>query len=192
MVIVRDDSVQLANQREPIQIAPGAPPGPPRTDAVEALSDQSLEIPGYEPEIDSPIDSAIQESGPSSPALLRAAYVLIFFLAMLVSYTVWPQAGGQGHLDLMPWYWKLFPPLAFSYAVVRACMASGEQDHGWNRKSIAWLMVALLFASLIGGLTYYYHLQEPADQIDSDNGVITSVQVPVDRVHASRSLFANS
>ncbi|MEO8024960.1 MAG: hypothetical protein ABI823_00720, partial [Bryobacteraceae bacterium] len=101
---------------------------------------------------------------------------------VLVTYTIWPQAGGQGHLDLMPWYWKLAPPFAFSYAITRACIAAGENPNGWNRASAWWLAAALFIAGLIGGLTYYYHLQE-SQEIESDEGIITLVLLP-DRMDA--------
>ena len=61
-----------------------------------------------------------------SPSPLRAVYVLIFLVALLATYTIWAQAGGQAHLDLMPWYWKLFPPFAFSYAIGWAKATSGR------------------------------------------------------------------
>jgi hypothetical protein len=129
-------------------------------------------------------DSAARVGSEAPSALLRAAYVLIFLVTLVAAYAVWPQAGGQGHLDLMPWYWKVFPPIAFSYSVVRASMAAGSGAAAWNRKSVAWLAMAVLFAGLIAGVTYYYHLTESQDQVDSDEGIITSVRVPAIRRHA--------
>jgi hypothetical protein len=41
------------------------------------------------------------------PALHRLAYVAEFLLALIAIWTLWSQVGGQGHLDLMPWYDKL-------------------------------------------------------------------------------------
>ena len=40
------------------------------------------------------------------PAWLRLAYAFEFMIALLVAVVLWTQAGGQGHLDLMPWYIK--------------------------------------------------------------------------------------
>jgi len=170
--------VQLANEPEPI-IAPAPLVEPAAPIAVEPqteLTPAAAEAP-TSGETVAPIPEA------SSP-LVRAAYVLIFLLTVLASYTVWPQAGGQGHLDLMPWYWKLFPPFAFSYAVVRASIAAGSAARAWNRQAITWFLAAIACASLIGGLTYYYHLTESQDQVDSDDGIMTSVQAPDRQPHA--------
>ncbi len=165
--------MQLTNESEPVLPTSAQAPevafdAPMDTSAPEALS---IALP------------ATQPAAEASSALLRAAYVLIFLITLLAASSIWPQAGGQGHLDLMPWYWKLFPPMAFSYAVVRASMAAGEGSAAWNRLSVTWFLTALLFASLIGGLTYYYHLTESQEQVDSDEGIITSVQVPAARSH---------
>ncbi len=124
------------------------------------------------------------EEPAASSSLIRAAYVLIFLLSVLVSFTIWPQVGGQAHLDVMPFYWKLLLPLAFSFTIVRASIAAGRQPDAWNRKAVLWLISALFFAGIIAGLTYYYHLQESKEPLDSDDGVITSVAVRSDRTRA--------
>src|SRR5215470_6140711 len=98
------------------------------------------------------------------PAWKRIAYAFEFFLATLAVFTVWSQVGGQGHLDLMPWYWKLICGSGLSCAVVGFTAASAEQERFWNVKSIAWMVAALFLIALMGGLTYYYHLHEPADE----------------------------
>ena len=41
------------------------------------------------------------------PNLLRLAYVSEFLLALLAILSLWSEVGGQGPLDLMPWYTKL-------------------------------------------------------------------------------------
>src|SRR5271155_486007 len=41
------------------------------------------------------------------PNSLRLAYMAEFLLALVSIVELWSQAGGQGHLDLMPWYTKL-------------------------------------------------------------------------------------
>jgi hypothetical protein len=69
-----------------------------------------------------------------SSNLMRAAYVCEFWLVLLATHVVWPQAGGQGHLDIMAWYWKLFLPMALAGAItamtVVAVVRSGDRDHG--------------------------------------------------------------
>jgi len=171
--------VQLANEPEPIPSA--APPlaETVATGDVSAVPEQFVTAPvAADEEPVATAGPATEGTAEASSPLLRAAYVLIFLLTVLASYTVWPQAGGQGHLDLMPWYWKLFPPLVFSYSIVKASIAAGSEPKTWNRGTRAWLIMALLCAGLIGGLTYYYHLTEAQDQVDSDEGIMTSVEVP--------------
>jgi hypothetical protein len=107
------------------------------------------------------------------PAWKRIAYAIEFFLATLAVFTVWSQVGGQGHLDLMPWYWKLVCGLGLSCAAVGFTVASAEQEQFWNAKSIAWLVGAIVLMTFMGGLTYHYHLLEPADEESGD--VITSM-----------------
>jgi hypothetical protein len=76
---------------------------------------------------------------------------------------VWAQVGGQGHLDLMPWYSKLLLAGGFSYAAVKATMAAVRRDRFRNRGTIGWLAAALALMVTMGVLTYYEHLHEPAD-----------------------------
>jgi len=163
--------------------ASAAQSDPAVSDATDAASN-ARDASNVPAETDAAAGSSPPEPATAPPALLRAAYILIFLLSLLASYTVWPQAGGQGHLDLMPWYWKLFPPFVFSFAVARASIAALERPKPWNGKTIAWLLVVGLIAALIGGLTYYYHLQESLDQVDSEDGIMTSVQVLRNQIHA--------
>ena len=48
------------------------------------------------------------ESHPSSQMpILRLAYITQFLVALIAIFVFWAQVGGQGHLDLLPWYVKL-------------------------------------------------------------------------------------
>jgi hypothetical protein len=49
------------------------------------------------------------------PSWLRMAYALEFLLAMIAIFTVWSEVGGQGHMDLLPWYIKLGCSLSLAW-----------------------------------------------------------------------------
>ena len=97
---------------------------------------------------------------------LRIAYALQFVVTLMVTFEVWSQVGGQGHLDLMPWYWKVLPAVALSLTAVKATVAAVARDKFWNRVTFLWLVIALALMVTMGLLTYYEHLHEPADEGD--------------------------
>ena len=108
---------------------------------------------------------------------LRIAYVLQFVVSLMVTFEVWAQVGGQGHLDLMPWYWKLLLAAALSLTTVKATAAAVNIDRFWNKWTFAWLVLALALIVAMGVLTYYEHLHEPDDEGDE----------PPAQIHLSRS-----
>jgi hypothetical protein len=63
--------------------------------------------------------STLTAAAPPSPSWLRLAYSFEFLLAMLTIFTLWSEIGGQGHLDLMPWYIKLGCGLATAWCTIR-------------------------------------------------------------------------
>lgn len=79
---------------------------------------------------------------------------------LLASHVVWPQAGGQGHLDLMAWYWKLWLPLALAAAVVGMTVAAVEGERFWNGKAVTWFVLSIVIVCAMSAVTYYYHLHE--------------------------------
>jgi hypothetical protein len=95
---------------------------------------------------------------------LRIAYAVEFVVTMIAVFEVWGQVGGQGHLDLMPWYAKLAPAVAVSLAGVKATSAAVEHDKLRNRRTVLWLSALLALLIGMGALTYYEHLHEPADE----------------------------
>ncbi len=109
------------------------------------------------------------------PYLLRLAYISEFLLATVSIFEMWSQVGGQGHLDLMPWYVKLGFVLALSLATVAATAAAVGHERAWNAKTIAAVMIALLLASGMGVVTYYYHVHESDDTGDTDEDVAISM-----------------
>jgi heme/copper-type cytochrome/quinol oxidase subunit 3 len=91
---------------------------------------------------------------------LRVAYVCEFWLVLLCIHVVWPQAGGQGHLDIMGWYWKLSLPLFLSGGIVGMTVAAVSGENFWSRKTVAWLVLSVVLGLAMASVTYYYHLHE--------------------------------
>jgi hypothetical protein len=99
---------------------------------------------------------------------LRLLYIFEFLLAVPAVFTLWSQVGGQGHLDLMPWYWKLLLGGGASWAIVRLTKAAVEHERGWNFRTAWWTACVVIVAVLLAGATYYCHLHEAPDETDSE------------------------
>ena len=56
----------------------------------------------------------------------RLAWAGEFLLAITAATIVWTEVGGQVHLDMMPWYLKLLPLLAFALCCVRFTIAARQ------------------------------------------------------------------
>ena len=115
------------------------------------------------------------------PYLLRLAYVAQFLLALIAVWTVWSQVGGQGHLDLMPWYAKLVLSVALSWVIVLATMAAVAEDRAWNKRVLLYLVIGLWIAAGMAAITYYYHLQEeeePEEDPTATTALLWSLPVP--------------
>jgi hypothetical protein len=104
------------------------------------------------------------------PSFSRLAYICEFLLALLAITVVWGQVGGQGHLDLMPWYDKLVLTVALALATVLGTVAAVSHERAWNGSAIACLVIVILIACAMGAVTYYYHLHEEDGDSDSDSG----------------------
>ena len=138
----------------------------PRTE--EALAELPLEGAPEEAE-------TAAEAIATGPSWLRLAYAFEFLIALIAVLAVWSEVGGQGHLDLLPWYAKLGCVLALSWCCVRFTAGLVEQPKTWNRRTIAWLAGILLVSIAMAGITYYYHLHEVPDEPDTDDTTATSV-----------------
>jgi hypothetical protein len=128
---------------------------------------------GVTPEADSAVPQAPERHWE------RLAWTGEFLLATAVAAIVWSEAGGQVHLDMMPWYLKLAPLLAFGWSTVRYTMALVEQPSAWGVRSVRWLAAMLSLGVAMFAITLYYHLHEPVDDTDEDEGVSTSMHQPV-------------
>jgi prolipoprotein diacylglyceryltransferase len=105
---------------------------------------------------------------------LRLAFTIEFLVALVAIFETWSMAGGQGHLDLMPWYAKLGFVLGLSLVIVMATRSAMAHESAWNAKTIASLLLALLIAAGMGAITYYFHLHENDDQTQgADDDSIT-------------------
>ena len=96
--------------------------------------------------------------------LLRPLLIVEFLIAVQAIYTIWSEVGGQYHLDLMFWPWKLGIGLT-SAALIVAITANLVRNEG-RITGRALMFCSFLIAIFIvaGVVTYYYHLNEPVDQ----------------------------
>ena len=108
--------------------------------------------------------------------LLRLVYIVEFLLALIAVFTLWGQVGGQAHLDLMAWYFKLALGVGMAYATVRATRAAMEGERGWNGGSLRWTGILVALAIAAGAITYYYHLYEPDDDQQDEPAAQTSIE----------------
>lgn len=107
---------------------------------------------------------------------LRLAYIFEFWIVMMAIFTIWSQVGGQGHLDLLPWYTKLACAVGFAWCTVRMTVASVENQRAWNPATLRWFLAVLAISVLMTGITYWYHLHEVPDEQDTDENTATSVR----------------
>jgi hypothetical protein len=90
--------------------------------------------------------------------LIRLIYAIEFPVALIAFFILWREVAGEGHLELIFWYWKLGIGLAVAWASVNATAAAIGAEHAWNSRTLRWIAVIALLM-LIGGLvTYYGHL----------------------------------
>lgn len=92
---------------------------------------------------------------------LRALYAIEFLLALAAIFLGWPQIGGQSHLDIMDWRWKLGLGGGLALAIAAATRAAVI---GKTWTAIAWTVLALLLVAGMGAVTYFYHLQDEPEQ----------------------------
>jgi hypothetical protein len=110
---------------------------------------------------------------------LRLAYAVEFLVALLAILNVWSEVGGQGHLDLMPWYIKFVCIFGLAWCSVKFTAGMVEQSKVWTRRTIAWFAGILLFGIAMGGITYYYHLhEEPEDDNEDTSAASIRITTP--------------
>ncbi|MGA3236891.1 MAG: hypothetical protein ABSG03_11340 [Bryobacteraceae bacterium] len=120
--------------------------------------------------------------------ILRLAYTTQFLVALIAVFFLWSEIGGQGHLDLMPWYLKLGLGTGVAYAAVKATASAVAQESAWNIKTLKWFSAMLALLVACGVVTYYYHLYgEDDDQQDAQGTSIAGVRDTLS-VHAQESI----
>jgi hypothetical protein len=110
--------------------------------------------------------------------VLRLAYATQFLIALIAVFVLWSQVGGQSHLDLMPWYFKLAFGAGAAFAVVKATAAAVSHDHAWNGRTLKWL--GIMAALLVGcGLaSYYCHMYLETDEEDQQESAYNISRLP--------------
>lgn len=105
--------------------------------------------------------------------LIRPLLVFEFLIVIQVWLTFWSQVGGQYHLDLMFWPWKFGLTVAAAWLITAITAelfrAAPEKPHALSRRAVIY--ASLLFAVIVtaGVVTYYYHVNEPADDQDNND-----------------------
>ena len=107
----------------------------------------------------------------------RLSSAVVFLLAWIAAWLAWPQVGGQGHLDLMHWGWKLALPLGFAFAAAGFGNALLLARSWFSLRLLAWLLFAGAFVGAAGWVTYYYHLQEEPPAGESEEGLADARRV---------------
>jgi hypothetical protein len=105
--------------------------------------------------------------------LLRPLLIVEFLIAVQAVFTAWSQIGGQYHMDLMFWPWKLVMGLGAALLITLITGSLVKSGGAFTRR--AWWLSALLILILTaaGFVTYYYHLNEPSDEEDQGDGQTT-------------------
>ncbi len=110
--------------------------------------------------------------------ILRLAYTTLFLIALIAVFVIWGQVGGQGHLEIMPWYLKLVLGFGVAFAVVKATMAAVSGDQTWNAGTLKWVGILLGLLLLCGVSTYYFHLYGESDEGDEQDAGSISLLAP--------------
>ena len=111
------------------------------------------------------------------PNSIRLAYMAEFLLALVSIVELWSQAGGQGHLDLMPWHIKLLLTVGLALVTVAGTASAVAHEKAWNAKTIACLVLGLMIAGGMAAATYYYHLHENDDSKSDDEDSARSLLI---------------
>lgn len=109
--------------------------------------------------------------------LVRLLFAVEFAVALIAVFTLWSQVAAQGHLDIIPWYWKLLLGPGTAFAAVKTTAAAMESGRPWTRRSVKWLAIMLALLAGCGMVTYYHHLYsegEPDEEQPEEPSITAS------------------
>ncbi len=114
--------------------------------------------------------------------ILRLAYVAEFLLAIVAVFELWSQAGGQGHLDLLPWWLKIALGAGAALACVKATAAAVSSKQAWSGRTLRWCVLLVALLTGCGLSSWYAHLYlesgEDDDQQQEEPVHITRAAAP--------------
>jgi len=105
--------------------------------------------------------------------LLRPLLIVEFLLALEVLFTAWSEIGGQYHLDLMFWPWKLGIGFGSAWLITMITANLVHSEGQVTAKVVVYCSLLFLVCATAGVVTWYYHLHEPADQDEDDEETVT-------------------
>jgi hypothetical protein len=168
--------------------------------------------PSSSPTLTPPLSPPRVDSPSGIASWLRLAYAFEFFIALIAIISLWSEVGGEGHLDLMPWYLKLGCIVGLAWCCVRFTAGLVEQrveqqveqqnverqnverQKVWTRRTLGWFAGILLFCIAMAGITYYYHLHEEQDDQDDDtSSAAVNIQNPgTSYYHAGKTTWRST
>jgi hypothetical protein len=108
--------------------------------------------------------------------LLRLAYITEFLIALIAVFVTWSQAGGQAHLDPLPWYVKLGLGGGTALATVKATMEAVSGEKAWNAGSLKWFAILLALLLGCGMASLYSHTYLENDEIPEEETVTSMLR----------------
>ena len=124
--------------------------------------------------------------------ILRLAYTALFLIAIDAVFVLWSQVGGQNHLDMMPWHWKLVLGAGAAFAATQAAMAAVSRERAWNGRTLRWLGILIALLAGCGLASYYCHINEEDSDEDEDPDAVSMVVAPNQILPASSTLQSAS
>jgi hypothetical protein len=110
---------------------------------------------------------------PMPARFLRPLLIVEFLIAIQAVFTFWSQVGGQYHLDLMYWPWKLGVSVFAALMITGITAALVRSEGAVTRRVVVLGTLLLATVALAGFLSYFYHLNEPDDQDSGDDVTVT-------------------